>query len=70
MIDKANGEPTNGGSVKPSKKAKCVCGQTIVNEKENSLEMPPKGAIEAHLLEGEENFFTIALEPDREEERE
>ena len=23
MIDKANGEPTNGGSIKPSKKAKC-----------------------------------------------
>lgn len=66
MSNSADGEPTNGGS----KKIKVVCGEFNVNEKQNTIEMPPEGAKEAHLLKGEENFFSIALEPDREEIRE
>ena len=57
-------ESTNGGS-RRRKKFKFVGGQICLNERQNTIEMPPQNSKEAVL---ENDFMVIQLVPDREEE--
>ena len=55
-------ESTNGGS---RRKFKFVGGQICLNERQNTIEMPPQNSREAVLGD---DFMVIQLVPDREEE--
>lgn len=55
-------ESTNGGS---RRKIKFVGGQICLNERQNTIEMPPQNSREAVLGD---DFMVIQLVPDREEE--
>ena len=57
-------ESTNGGS-RRRKKFKFVGGQICLNERQNTIEMPPQNSKEAVLGN---DFMVIQLVPDREEE--
>lgn len=57
-------EPTNGGS---RKKYMLVGGDMFLDEKQQSITMPPQNSKKAVLGN---DFMTIPLEPDREEEME
>lgn len=78
-----NNGPTNGGSMVNSEnnikpKAKVIGGQIIIDEKENTVTIPPQGAMEARLPSdvelyedaqieqdfSENEYVTIALVPD------
>ena len=57
-------ESTNGGS-RRRKKFKFVGGKICLNERQNTIEMPPQNSKEAVLGN---DFMVIQLVPDREEE--
>lgn len=56
-------ESTNGGS-----RAKIVGGQTIVDEEQNTIKIPPDSSIEISCSDREDDYLTIKLqEPEKEQ---
>lgn len=64
-MSELNIESTNGGS-----RAKFVGGQTIVDEKQNTIKIPPDASREISCSDREEDYLTISLVQDRENEQE
>lgn len=56
-------ESTNGGSI-----VKIAGGQMIVNPKQQELEVPPKATSEARCSKKEEDYITIALVQEKQQE--
>lgn len=59
-------ESTNGGSI-----AKFVGGQVVIDEKENTIKIPPDASKEASCSDIEEDYITMKLqEPEQEQNME
>ena len=56
-------ESTNGGSI-----AKIAGGQMIVNPKQQEVKVPPKSSSEARCSNKEEDYITIALVQEKQQE--